>query len=208
MRKQPRKLDLDGTAGFNSKYAVVMALDGSSDSGPRTAHIIGDYNQMPYADETFDWAEGCCYLEGSDGTHWYQHRHEDGVEILKAEQEGTIPIDPQTGTNNFVELARVLKHGAKARVGACGAYAVLKERVVERIEDDFDKETWKHTGAKLALSTECVAELDFDGVANMMEDIARNVSAMTRAGFDVRVEYENRGDEPAVSQPWYHLTRI
>ena len=57
------KLDLGGTACYESLKAVNISLDGSDSGDEVTPAIIGDYNHMPFKSNTFREALGSCYLE-------------------------------------------------------------------------------------------------------------------------------------------------
>ena len=57
------KLDLGGTACYESEDDVCISLDGTSSDDHIVPVIIGDYNQAPFPDNTFDEALGSCYLE-------------------------------------------------------------------------------------------------------------------------------------------------
>lgn len=92
------KLDLDGTAAWNSSDAVCMSFDGSTyEHEPNTHKIIGDYNHIPFPANTFQDLHGVCYLEGSDNNNdleWH-------------------------GKNDLTELRRVMKPGGRAYLGQC-----------------------------------------------------------------------------------------
>lgn len=57
------KLDLGGTACYESKEAVNICLDSSSSDDEIVQNLIGDYNFMPFKSNSFDEAFGSCYLE-------------------------------------------------------------------------------------------------------------------------------------------------
>lgn len=81
---------------------------------------------------------------------------------------------------DFEELARVMKKGGKVQIGSCDA--------------------WKITRSHLGWNQRAVEE--------MMQDIGNVVEAAVRAGFHVHIRYEDRGDDPMISYPFFHLTRI
>lgn len=64
------KLDLGGTACYESKQAVGISDDGTTAGDEVTPHIVGDYNQMPFPNAVFDEAHGSCYLE--DPVNWHE----------------------------------------------------------------------------------------------------------------------------------------
>lgn len=100
-----QKLDLGGTAGYESKEAVICVLDGSNADDLVTPLIIGDYNNAPFADDTFIEAFGCCALE--ELFSWSEMRRilKDGAH-LHVGSCGPIPDFPQrmqeAADNGFV----------------------------------------------------------------------------------------------------------
>jgi hypothetical protein len=217
-----RRLDLGGTADGEGPGWTGVSLDRS---GGSENMVKGDYNQMPYPDNTFCYAWGSCYLEGSDGTtnqamadEFWEHRDEimaaagigdydDSSDLSISEHNKRsiaarkawekqwaaahpdVHVDPWTGDNNFAELYRVMAPGGYAVVGACGSWPILKTQLNEEGDETP------------------LAELNYDFVQSMFEDLVKHVSAATKAGFKVEVEYENRGDEPNISVPWLILTK-
>lgn len=57
------KLDLGGTACYESEDAIIISLDGSDAGDDISKLIVGDYNNMPLPNSYFDEASGSCYLE-------------------------------------------------------------------------------------------------------------------------------------------------
>lgn len=121
-----RKLDLGGTACYESKEAIGISLDGSMSEDFVTEVVQGDYRAMPFPSEYFDEAFGGCFLE-----NYYQKY-----------------------TREYREVYRVLKPGAKLTVSSCGplhknhlAHALacgfeLVEEAAEYVDPDDPNERW------------------------------------------------------------------
>jgi len=156
-----RRLDLGGTACYDSSDAVACVLDASiSDEewnegtqtwDSKTCLIQGDYNRMPFPKEYFDEAYGSCYLE---------ERH------------------------SYHELFRVLKHGGRATVSACGDW-YFEELAAQA-------HRWEPVGENEGRVIEPTINPNVESVPVMtqylFDQIGTEVARAVRAGFRVRVE--------------------
>ena len=86
------KLDLGGTACYESKDAVSISLDGTTSDDEVVHNVIGNYRQLPFVSGQFTEALGSCLLEEPD------------------EQYHDI----------YTEIARVLKPTARLYAQGCG----------------------------------------------------------------------------------------
>ena len=64
--KQITKLDLGGTACYESSEAVGVSLDGTGYGDATTPRVIADYRHLPFPKNHFEEAFGSCFLEEED----------------------------------------------------------------------------------------------------------------------------------------------
>lgn len=83
MSKPITHLDLGGTACWESNDVVGISLDGTYCDDEVVQKIIGDYNHMPFPDNTFDKAHGTCYVEDTfDAAELYRVLKPGGTAFL------------------------------------------------------------------------------------------------------------------------------
>jgi len=118
-----KKIDLGGTACYESDEAVSISLDGTTSDDLVVIQIIGDYRSMPFSSGSFSEAFGSCILEEPD-----EEYHEIFREIHRVLQSGGLMIVKGCGAWHPNHLKHALDEG----------FTMIEECAIDLDTGDYD----------------------------------------------------------------------
>jgi len=148
-----------------------------------TDKFLGDYTQMPYHDNSFEYAYGSCFLE---------------FETADTDQDKL---------NQYKELYRVLKPGGEAELSSCGVFDDPKEfqhlgRLAQQAGFEVDLSQWKTitlpSGSLISQETPQVKiRKPMTSQANSKLNLKKKALDIGGVEFPDVLKYPQQGREPS-----------